>query len=180
MLTFNQTQWGDPASAAGALLVNNYSTVYAGTGNLLEVGIAGAGGFSMAFTTDAAVSSYLPSAGGFAALTSDLVDPTSSSSGVYGGEVVALKLNIDFSAAGALVGTSHLGDLRICGFAPLPLVNNMTVSQFLAIANHLLGGGSASLSIAQATSMAAIINSAFLDGSPSVFAQDNLVAGACP
>jgi hypothetical protein len=173
-------QWGDPASTAGTTLSARYATVYVGSGGLLEVGISGAAGFSMIFDVDDAVQDYLPASGAFGALTSDLLKPTSSSSGGFGGEVVALQLNVDFSDAGFIAGTSPLGDLRICDFGPLPLVNNLTVRQFLAVANDVLGGGSATISIGQATSMASIINGAFLDGGPSVFAQDNLVNGACP
>ena len=100
---------------------------------------------------------------------------------MFGGEVTALALNVDFSDAGVLPGApSPLGDLRICNFAPLPAVNGATVRALLATANALLGGGSATISIGQATSMASIINGAFLNGTPSPFAQDNLVNGACP
>ena len=38
-------------------------------------------------------------------LTSDLLDPTSSSAGEFGGSVVALRINVDFSDAGLLPAT---------------------------------------------------------------------------
>ena len=132
----------------------------------------------MFFTLATAVQAYLPALGTEGALTSDLQDPTSSPSGVLGGKVVALALNIDFSDAGVLPGTS-LGDLRICGTS-LTVINGMTVRDFLAAANTLLGGGSAAFNFTQAVSVADAINSAFVNGTPSPFAQEHLVNGACP
>ena len=180
MLTFTQSAWGDPASAAGAVLAANYNSVYRATGGVLEVGIAGSGGFSMTFTVADAVLFYLPAIGTSGQLTSDLIDPSSSSSGDFGGELVALALNIDFSDAGALPGSSALGDLRICGFGPLPVLNGMTVRQFFGAASILIGGGSASFNESQGAVVASFINFAFFDGAPSTFAQDNLVNGTCP
>lgn len=178
MQTFTQSLWGDPVSAGGQLVGASFDTVYAS--GILEVGISGTSGFSMAFMGGSAIHSYLPAVGVSGSLTGDLVNPTSSSSGAFGGEVVALELNVAFSDAGLLAGSAALGDLRICGFALLPQINTLTVRQFLAAANNLLGGGTASFNPDQAAAVAAFINSAFLDGSPSVFAQDNLVDGDCP
>jgi hypothetical protein len=50
--------------------------------------------------------SYFPAAGPAAALNQNYVDPTTTSSGAFGADVLALKLDIDFSNAGFLVGTS--------------------------------------------------------------------------
>jgi len=179
MMTFNQGQWGDETSGGGALLVTSFNAVY---GGLLEVGLIGAAGFSMAFTFNTTVLAYLPATGPVGSLTGDLLNPTSSSSGLFSGEVVALQLNVDFSDADLLSGSapSHIGDLRICNFIPLPVLNGQTIRQFLATANTLLGGGSATINISQATTVASFINAAFAGGNPSVFAQDNLIAGTCP
>jgi hypothetical protein len=62
---------------------------------------------------------------------------------VFGGNVLALQLDVDFSDAGVLGGTSGLafGDLRMCNFTTLSALNGMTVRQYLALVNTLLGGG---------------------------------------
>ena len=75
-------------------------------GRSLEVGLVGAAGFSMVFFDAFSVLSYLPAVGPAAALNADLVNPTSSSSGEFGGNVLALRLNVDFSDANLLAGAA--------------------------------------------------------------------------
>ena len=178
--TYNQNNWGHAASAAGSLLATNFDSVYSAFN--LEVGIGGSGGFSMTFVLADAVFSYLPAIGVIGPLTFDLVNPTDSSSESFGGEVVALELNVSFSDAGVLAGASsvHLGDLRVCGFTLLPAVNGMSVRQVLATANTVLGGGSAAIDPDEAAAIASLINNSFESGNASSFAQDHLVDGACP
>ena len=71
----------------------------------VEVGVPGAAGFSMIFTDELAVFAYLPQLAIEGVLTSDQLDPTTSSSGSFGGDVLALALNIGLSDAGVLGGT---------------------------------------------------------------------------
>ncbi|HUF54925.1 MAG TPA: hypothetical protein VMR52_14340, partial [Dehalococcoidia bacterium] len=111
MNAFTQFQW-DSTSAGATILTNNYSTVY--PLGVFDVGIVGSGGFSMTFTSAAALLAYLPATGTAGPLTSDLLNETSSSSGEFGGDVVALKLNVDFSDSGVLSGTAAFGDLLLC------------------------------------------------------------------
>jgi hypothetical protein len=84
-------------SNPGAILASNFSTVY--PGGFVAVGIPGSSGYSMKFKSAPAVNAYLPASSTPAALTADLINPTSSSSGVFGGQVLALELNVDFSTA---------------------------------------------------------------------------------
>ena len=102
-VTFNQGEWGEtPVSGnVGALLENNYDSIFAPS-DLLEVGIHGSAGFSIIFDNPDDLIAYLPSNGTAGALTADLLDPASSASGVFGGEVAALALNIAFSDASLL------------------------------------------------------------------------------
>jgi len=121
VFTFNQGDWGascTPLTTVGILLQDNYSTIYAATFGILEVGIVGPAGFSIAFTSATRVIDYLPQSGTPGPLTADLLDPSTSPSGAFGGEVVALKLNIDFIDAGLILGGSELefGDLTLCNF----------------------------------------------------------------
>ncbi len=183
-VTYSQDSWGgDPAqSPAATLLQANYSSVYASTGGLLEVGVPGAGGYSMIWTNVSDLLTYLPATGTSGPLTSDLLDPSSSESGAFGGRVTALHLNIDFSAAGTTGGSSglHFGDLTLCGFTTLPGLNGLTVSQFEGMVDTLLGGGSAAYTIADLDLVVDDLDDAFGLGTASRFAQAHLINGPCP
>jgi hypothetical protein len=50
-----------------------------------------------------------------APLSADLIDPSSTSSGLFGGEVLALQFNVDFSDAGLISGSAGLafGDTNV-------------------------------------------------------------------
>ena len=138
-----QGGWGAPphGNNMGVLLANYCSTVY--PRGCVEVGMPGFGGHSMKFTSAAAIAAYLPAGSTPGALTSDALNPTSSSAGVFGGQVLALQLNVDFCDAG-LTGSpgSPLGDMML-NDATSPL-NGQTVRQILALANRALGGGNVS------------------------------------
>jgi hypothetical protein len=103
----------------------------------VEVGIPGSGGYSMKFATAPAVQAYLPATGTPNKLTIDLSDPENSSSGVFGGQVLALKLNIALSDGGAT--PTGLGNLIYVN--PGDGLNSYTVRQILAAAETALGGG---------------------------------------
>jgi len=103
----------------------------------VEVGIAGSDGLSMKFSSAFAVQDYLPAGGTPDKLTADLLDPTNSSSGVFGGQVLALKLNIALSDAGAT--PPGLADLFYRN--PGDALHGYTVRQILAAAETALGGG---------------------------------------
>jgi hypothetical protein len=181
VITWNQAAWGDVPTTTNVagLLLNNYDTLYPG---VFEVGIPGAGGFSMIFLAAQYLLDYLPADGTIGPLTADLLDPTSSVSGAFGGEVCALKINIDFSDAGLTLGTSGLrfGDLTLCGFDTLPALNGMKVREFLAMVKTLLGGGSGTYSITDLDPVTAQLNASFGGGGVSSFAQAHLVNGPCP
>jgi len=180
--TFGQGDWGDTSGGTGAeaLLLANYDSVYAASSGEFEVGIPGPSGFSMLFTDATDIDTYLPDGGAIGQLDSDLLNPTSTSSGAFGGDVVALKLNIDFSDAGLLPGNLGIpfGDLVLKNFTPPPGVlgiNRLTVRQFSAIVNTVLGGGSyTGFSIATLDSITANLNGAFSRGTVSPYATNHL------
>lgn len=180
-VTYTQGFWSDDAAAI-TLLTSNYSGVFASTGGVLQVGIPGAAGFDALFTGVLELMAYLPDVGAIGPLTADLVDPSTTASGAFGGNVVALTLNVAFSDAGATPGGAGLrfGDLTLCSVDTLPALNGQPVRDVLALANTLLGGGSGVYSIAQVDPIAQQLNGSFGSGNPSAFAQDHLVPGACP
>jgi hypothetical protein len=177
VVTFTQVAWGTSGSPAAMLLSSRFFSIY--TAGLVEIGIPGAAGFSAVFTAPSSIVTYLPASGPLGPLTNDLIDPSSTSSGAFGGEVLALTLNVDFSALTGGTAGIPLSSLRICGVTPSAL-SGTTVASFLALANTLLGGGTSGVSIDQVTPIAAQINSAFTGGAPSTWAQDHLVHGPCP
>ena len=61
--TYTQGGWGAPPNGGnpGTILANNFATVY--PSGFVEVGVPGAAGFSMKFTSAAAIQAYLPAGG---------------------------------------------------------------------------------------------------------------------
>jgi hypothetical protein len=180
LTTYIQGDWGTLSTPAGVLLDAHYGSVYGSTFGVVEVGVPGASGRSMSFTGVNGVLAYLPSSGVPAPLDADLVDPVTSSSGVLGGEVLALRLNVDFSDAGLTSGASgpRFGDLLLC--SPPSGPSGLTVRAFLALASTALGGGSTPYATGELNAVAQDLNAAFAGGGPSPFAQAHLFAGACP
>jgi hypothetical protein len=195
LTTFGQSDWGDTAGGTDgqALLLANYDSVYASSSGGFEVGIPGPIGFSMVFTDASDIDTYLPDGGVTGQLDSDLLNPTSTSSGAFGGDVVALKLNIDFSDAGLLPGnlSVHFGDLVLQNFTKikpdrksLSALNGLTVRQFAADVNTLLGGGSFGIfttaDIPVFDSIVANLNTSFGGGGLGQFATNNLAVAQVP
>ncbi|HTL35417.1 MAG TPA: hypothetical protein VL326_19955 [Kofleriaceae bacterium] len=176
--SFTQFNWGSSASGS-PLLTANYSSVYASTAGVFTVGVASATAFSMSFTSVTNLLQYIPATGTSGSLTSDLVNPTTSASGQFGGDVSALKLNIDFSDANLLTHASStaFGDLLLCGVTPSSL-NGSSVRNLLAAANNSLAAVTPfSTDLAQLVSD---VNVSFVNGAPTTFAEDHLFVGSCP
>jgi hypothetical protein len=160
---------GEPSGAPAILFWTNFATVYP---HGIEVGIPGASGFSMNFTSPAKVAAYLPAGGTPDELTADLIDPTSTSAGVFGGQVLTLQINVDFSAA----------DVTPSGFGALHLhdtgtsLDGLTVSQILAEANLALGGDGppAGFTFGTLNDLITKLNEAFDNGTESAWAAAHL------
>ena len=156
----------------------SFDTVYAATFGVVSGGLA-SGGFTLSFTDAESVVQYLPAIGPPAPLNGSALDPIATAAGSFGGEVLALTLNVDFSDARVSGGLAiPLGDLALCNVGTLP-VNGMTVRQFLGVANTLLGGGSSfPFTVPEVDPVVAELNGAFPNGVPGPFAS-HLVTGAC-
>ena len=113
------------------------------TNGVLEVGVQGPDGVEIYFGAAQTVSGYLPQSGPPGQLDTDLVDPTTSKSGVFGGAVTALRLNVDLYDAGILSYASSLrfGDLTLHDLSAFPTLNGLTVRQFEHLGEIVLGGG---------------------------------------
>jgi hypothetical protein len=129
--TVTQGGWGAAphGNNPGAILLANFTKVY--PAGYVRIG----GGYTLTFTSQQAIDNFLPAGGKPGALTMSAANPFSSDAGVFAGQVLALQLNVDFSAAGVFqtgFGGLHLQSSPLAGW---------TVSQVLAAANLALGGG---------------------------------------
>jgi hypothetical protein len=181
-LTYDQTVWGGPdiVGTPPHLVHDNFHTIYPG---VMELGIPLAlGGHFMDFTDQSTLLVYLPQSQPAAALNANVTDPDSTSSGIFGGQIAALRLNIDFSDANIISGTSGLefGDLRLCGLTTTTGLNGSTMRQLQAVVNTALGGGTTPYAITDLSSLLTDVNASFDGGFVSTFAQAHVVNGACP
>ncbi|HEY4949076.1 MAG TPA: hypothetical protein VIH88_01960 [Candidatus Acidoferrales bacterium] len=178
VVTYDQSDWGDQTNVAGMLMDDNFDAIYASTGGVFVIGSTTPGNF-MVFNGAANLLDYLPTSGLPGALDADLVNPTTSSSGLFGGEAAALKLNLDFSNAGLLPNSSGLllGDLVLTGFSGSESsLDGLTVEQFFPLSQAALGGQATSIGLADIDNITANINDAFDVGQPDSFAQEHLIA----
>jgi hypothetical protein len=180
-VTYVQGDWG-AGGVAASLLSADYGSVYAGTGDELVAGVTGVSGqHALAFSSASATLDYLPAIGAPGPLTTNLANPATTPSGTFGGDVVALALNLDFNNAGDLQGTSSVlfGDLVLTNFSGgLSGLNGLTVSQFLTIANVCLAGGSCTYGLGNIAATTDDLNASFADGTVSTFADSNLALPA--
>ena len=133
--------------------------------------------YSMLMRNGPAVQAYIPTGGTPAALTANHINPTAPVSGQFGGELASLKLNVGFADAGltGASGSIPLGDMVLHHLA-LSAVNGMTVREFMATCDEVIGGDMvAGLTPSDATAVAAELNASFLPGpaffGPSAWAQ---------
>jgi len=176
-VTYTQSDWSQDSTAV-TVLKNNFQSVYLSTGAALIVG----GGNTIVFSGPSAVLAYFPTSGIAAALTGNLIDPITDPSGVFGGDVAALALNVDYSAAG-LLGTSStpFGNLLLTGLTGTQAgLNGTSVSGLLALSEIALGGGSTAYSIADLDSLDGVASGAFEEGVVNPFATNNLKFPAAP
>ena len=140
----------------GPYLHANFATVFP-TG--LTVGCAG--GKTVKVTTAQAITDLLPTGGQPAVLAASSVNPAAIKN-VLVGHLIALTLSVGFDVADPNFGQAgvKLGDMVIGSgtFA------NMTVNQFLTIANNVLGGCSNAYTPSQVTDVATLINENYSNG----------------
>jgi hypothetical protein len=142
-VTYSQNEWGAKpnlrAQNAGYLLQTFYIVPY-GTGSVV-IGLPG--GKTVTMTGPVPVQNFLPQQGRPIPLDFSYVDPVTMpwhrrphlKLGSLAGETLALQLNVDFSAAS--LTRFGLGNL----YVKTGKLKNKTVSQVLALANSVLGGG---------------------------------------
>src|SRR3984957_3480307 len=117
VVTYDQSDWGDPTNVAGMLLDDKFDAIYASASGVFEIGST-TPGFFVVFTGAVDLVDFLPTSGLPGPLDANLVNPFTSPTGLFGGEAAALKLNLDFSNAGLLPNSSGLllRNLVLTGF----------------------------------------------------------------
>jgi len=156
--TYTQGGWDarPKGNNPGAFLASNFAQVY-------PTGVAVGGTFRLTFTSASAIEVFLPQGSTPGALTSSATNPTSrTSAGVFAGQVLALQLSVNFSAAG--VTRSGLAALTVRSGE----LTGYTVAQVLNLANQVLGGNTAALppglTISELNSIVDAINNNFDNG----------------
>ena len=194
-LTWSQVAWGgdpfcDPTVCnISGILENDFNSLFAPS-DLLEVGVPGAGGFSMIFDSADAIIAYLPASGAPGPLTANLLDPVHTASGALGGEVLTATLNVTFSEDGLLAHPSgaSFGDLVLQNLGSLPddpvwgngfgseiaELDGQSVDEVLADANAILGGAASPFTPEEIFRLLNNIDMSFNGGPVSGFAMDYL------
>jgi hypothetical protein len=138
--------WNQLALAGGlaSTVIGDFDAAFASSGDLMEIGIPGAGGNSIIFDSGQALQAFFPGYGAAGRLNIDLLDPTQSSGGVFAAEVADLTMTTAYNRAGFIVGTSSvlLQNLTLTGLSGDELwANGLSIGQVLAEADTVLGGG---------------------------------------
>jgi hypothetical protein len=103
-------------------------------------GLIVGGTYKIKLTSQRATDQFLPASGAPATLRRSYGNPLITEAGAFAGEVVALKINLDFSAAKIL--PPGLNKLKI---APGNKLAGRNVGEILTLANQVLGGRLAAL-----------------------------------
>ena len=191
--TYTQGGWGSKPSGnnPGAVLAQCFPTVYPSPNNFVQVGIPPAPGpspspspskdfYYMKFTSALAIQNYLPAGGTPDVLMQSLVNPTSSSAGSFGGQVLSVQLAVDFSKAEAKYtnGTTTIQFKK--GFGGLILQNTdtpldgRTVSEILVIANEVLGGDTSVYKVSDLNVLMTALTNSFDNGNTTAWAITHL------
>jgi hypothetical protein len=145
--TFTQGGWGTKCAGGnpGCLRDAHFDDVYPGELILGDAdGVDGDGLFALVLTDSLAVQNFLPSTAGPQALTEDETDPTDSTSNVFGGQLAAAKLNVDFDDAGWFDDVKNqtlqkVGDLVFSDCVASALIGE-SVRDVIALADKAISG----------------------------------------
>ncbi|MBU1919695.1 hypothetical protein KKG66_02535, partial [bacterium] len=162
--TQTQGGWGQDCHGGnnGCLRDNNWNAAF-------PTGLTVGGGFTIHFTSAAAVNAFLPNGGTSGSLNQSYVNPTSTNAGNIAAQVTTLAVTMGFVNAG-VPGFGPLGDLYYKHSVPQPgePFTGMTVQQLFDLANEVLGGNTSNLpagtSISNLSDVITDINENFDDG----------------
>ena len=122
----------------------------------------GCGENTLTFTSSQAVEDFLPSGGTPALLSGALVDPAGTINNTLASQVLAVSLAVGFDVYDADFASST------SGFGSLPILSGvhagMTVADFLAYANQVIGGCTIGVNLSALNATATAINENFDNG----------------
>ncbi|MFA7419747.1 MAG: SdrD B-like domain-containing protein [Melioribacteraceae bacterium] len=153
--TFTQGGWGNKNGVPARIRDQYFSSVF-------PSGLVVGGTYKLTLSNSEKVKEFLPQGGTASAYTQNYNNVESTSAGVLGGQLVALKCNVAYSSAGYLgSNTTKLGELKIAS-GPF---SGKTVNQFLALLETAVGGGSlGGFTFSQFNDAATAINENFDNG----------------
>lgn len=156
--TQTQGGWGAPPNGnnSGAYLHANFDAAFGS----LTVGCY-PGNYYVKVTSATEITNLLPIGGSASVLTSNYTDPASLKN-VLVGQLISLKLSVGFDAYDPNFSPSNvaLGDMVIASGT----FQGKSVSEFIAIADKVLGGCSSAYSVQDVLSTATSINENFDNG----------------
>ena len=160
---------------AAGILTNCFSKVY--PNGWLQCGLTNTGGYWLKFTGCTNVWNFVNCGGTPGCLKTSSTNPTNCAAGQFAGQVLCLKLNVDFGDAKSVTGFSGgCGDL-ILNDSTCPL-NKQSVRQILGLCHTALGGGniaSSGCTVSNLSILCSNLNLAFENGLPSAWCQSHLV-----
>jgi hypothetical protein len=129
--TYTQGGWGAAphGNNPGAILKQYFSLVFP-TGSVS----IGSGSKVLTFNSALAIQNFLPAGGTPGTLSASATNPTSSSAGVFAGQLLAATLSLDFSNAG--ITRFGLASQKVKS----GVLAGYTVTQVLALANQVIAG----------------------------------------
>jgi hypothetical protein len=137
------SQQGDSMSTQPGCIRDHYFDIVFPEGVMIG-DTTGVGGFGAVWESAADVEAFLPAGGTPAALTADMVNPTITPAGILAGQVLALRLNREYSCAGVFDLLGLLLDVDCYGEFVIPgscgMFAGLTVDEFLALADSAIGG----------------------------------------
>ena len=140
--TCPKPQQGDPNSTQPGCIRDYYFGTVFPSG--VTIGIPAGGTHGATWTSAAAVREFLPAGGTSGPLTGDLTDPTSTPAGVLAGQILALRMNREYSCAGIFnIALNPDAECLGTGFIPESCggkFDGMTVDAFLAMADSAIAG----------------------------------------
>ncbi len=154
-VTYTQGGWGSSHGTPATIRDSNFDIVF--SSGL----IVGEGTKTIKLTGAQKVDNFLPQSGTPGVLDGSYVNPSSTPAGSFGGQVVALKLNIGFSDASVLGTNGAKLGILIVKSGPFA---GKSVYDMLDIANKTLAGVSTGFTLSQVNEAVTKINENFDGG----------------
>ncbi len=183
--SFGPADWGNdisyirpPPVWASAILINDYNTLF--PAGIVDIGMGSFSiptGYTVQFDSSAAIQNYLTDLAGTPNyLSANLIDPLTTSSGVFGGDVLALAINVALGDARILTQnlTTNFGDLIVVNTGN-PGIDGQSIRSVLAIVNRSLGAApETSIPLSTLDQIVQQLNLSFYFATPSTWATQHL------